>query len=210
MSYASDQKRILYKKKKPAKSLRSWAIAIVLTTLGFIILQHNPLYHLFYKIKTYEGWSRQLLGGDHPGFVISFNHQAIRADFMSYYSNLMVAAIAERWLDKANRDDEVVKELERLKMIGTWVEDNDICIANELLLEESELGLDEFSDWKALFLQRTNSKWLIDAHVNREISDQEYCIWMTIVGHFQSVVLKGPDQRSTRIPLEFTFKKEFR
>jgi len=182
----------------------------ILVIIGF--LAHLALIscRLSYTVDSWEGWCSQLLGEDlyekYNTFAISFNHMAIRDDFIQKYNQFIVEGISERYLGgKKSKDDIVVNELVRLKMIGVWREGNKLILKNSLLIVDKELGIDEFEEWA------NNFKEFLDINRNRDKLDNfQYCIYGTINTHFENFILVGPDDRTAKIPLEFTHKKELK
>ena len=188
------------------KVLKRRVIALIAVAFAVILLQFNPFWHLVYTVNDWNGWCNQLLERELPGCAIRFDHAGIRRDFATRYNDLVVTSICQLELDGAKRGDKVPKELERLRLIGAWVEGDDLHIANELLPMAKDLGIDGFKEWEASFRQHTSINWLIDAHVHHRITDQEYCEWVTITDHFASAVLIGPDSRTARVPPEVLFQ----
>jgi len=182
----------------------------ILVIIGFLVYLVLICCRLSHTVDTWEGWCSQLLGEDlyekYNTFVIGFDDAAIRDDFVQEYNQLIVDRITELYLGgKKPKDDIVVNELVRLKMIGVWNEGNDLYLANCLLIIDNELGIDEFEVWA------NNFREFLDIKRNRDKLDNfQYCIYGTINTHFENFIFIGPDDRTTKITLEFTRKKELK
>jgi hypothetical protein len=188
---------------KIIKALLAISIAIIVLYFGFY-----KQYIVGHTVDNFDGWCSQLLGEDlyrkYNTSAIGYNHSSIREDFVKDYNDTIVAIIADRYLDGASPQEKVVQELVGLKMIGTYRIGNDLYLENQLMIIDKELGIDEFSEWEKFFRQNLTVK-LYDQSVDK----LQYCIYGTINTHFESFILKGPDNRFVKIPLEFTQKKAF-
>lgn len=182
------------------------SIGIAAVVVGFLIIR---IYPFSYTVNTWDGWCSQILGEDlyqkYNTLGIDFDDNGIRADFVQNYNNFIAERIAEQHLDGAKLDDPVVQELMRLKMVGVYNEGNDLYLSNSLLIVNEDLGINEFEKWE------NNFRNYLDIEQNRqEMDDFQYCIYGTINTHFKNFILKGPDNKSVIIPLEFTRQERFK
>jgi len=188
------------------KFLKTTGIVAIVIIIGFFVIR---TYHFSYTVNTWDGWCSQITGEDlfekYNTFAISFDHNGIRADFVQKYNDFISERIAEKYLAGAKLDDPVVQELMRLKMIGVYNEGDDLYLSNHLLIVEEYLGIDDFQEWE------NNFRSHLDIEQNRQdLSDFQYCIYGTINTHFKNFILKGPDDKSITIPLEFTREESFK
>lgn len=182
---------------------------LILILIIFAIVIASRFYNFSYTVNTWDGWCSQLLGEDlydkYNTFSISFDHEAIRDDFVKRYDELVIQNIAYRYLGGASSDDPTVKEIKRLKMIGVWSEGNDLYLRNDLLIIDEELGIDDFVEWEKKFRKSIEA-----AQKYEDMEDIPYCIFGTMNTHFAKFILIGPNKKSVSIPLDFTFKKSFK
>ena len=189
--------------------MKSIKILFILIFLFSIILSSGCKNRVSYNVTTWEEWCSQLLGEDlnkkynSPG--VTFDGDAIREDFVKQYNELIIKLIANRYLSGASQDDEVVKDMVRLKLIGVWREGDNIILRNELLSEGYVQGIDEFEEWKLRFRDSINS-----AKNNEKMDDIQYCIFGTMNTHFANFILKGPKNKSIAFPLDFTRKEHLK
>lgn len=186
-------------------------LRISLIIVAALILVYSSLFISCssHTVSTWEDWCSQLLGEDlykkYDTFTIRFDDEAIRADFIRKYNDFAVKEIANKYLDVADLNDEVIQELMRLKMIGVWSEGDNLYLKNALLIIDDELGINEFKEWETQFRK------YLDIERNCQMMDDfQYCIYGTINTHFKNFIIISPDDDSVIIPLEFTREKAFR
>jgi len=149
------------------------------------------------NIDTWNKFCDHILEKNNDSFITSFNYPAIRNDFIKQYNKLVIQNIAYFYLDGMKPDDKVVKEMERLKMIGVELKDNNIIINNSFLVNDKEL-----QEWKARYTNYINAS---KSNTN-QLDDYQTCMYDTINSFFDKLIIKGSDQKQTSIKLEFNLK----
>lgn len=153
-----------------------------------------------HNIDNWEKWCEHLNDVDLEKkyskglfFSVSFDIESIRNDFVDKYNEITIQYISEKYLGEYNKNDEVISELSRLKMIGVWRERTHLHLANSLIFSE------EFELWAERFREYLKN---LD-----QLDDFQYCLFATINSLFEDFTLHGIDETQlVTIPLEYSMK----
>src|SRR5437773_2759657 len=146
---------------------KSWPPLLGLTIAAFFLASCGG-----YTVSKWDGWCSQLRGEDlyakyHTG-ILSFDHTAIRTDFVRRLQSTVIGSVVDSYFPgKDPETDPVLKELIRLRLVGVWIDGDDLHIADSFVVEDAE-----YQSWV--------TQWR--KHLNPDtgktgLKDEEYCVY---------------------------------
>ena len=166
-----------------------------------------------HEVNTWERWCEQITGVDlerkYRGwgliFGVRYDVEAIREDFAKKFNTIAVSSVSSRYFEGRPADDPVLSEMARLRLIGVWHESTALHWAHSYLSLEyvdPEVGFSEFASEIENNLERHRT--LDRLRPRDEAERATMCIWGTIDGVFDRLVLHGPEDRVAEIVLQHT------
>jgi hypothetical protein len=131
-----------------------------------------------------------------------FAPESIRVDFTRWYDSLSVESIAGDFLGGATLSDSVVKELQRLRMIGAWHDGTHLHVTNTLLYSDTDSVPAEFT-FDGLV---ADYRKYLNIEEKPAMSDLQKCLFSAINAYFEDLTIHGPKKRTAVIPTAYYMK----
>jgi hypothetical protein len=123
-------------------------------------------------------------------------------DFTRWYDSVTVESIANDFLGGAVRSDSVVRELERLRMIGVWRDGTHLHVTNSLLYSETDSVPAKFTfDGLVADYRR-----YLDLQDKPTMPDLQKCLFSAINAYFEDLTVHGPKKRTQLIRTAYYMK----
>lgn len=155
-----------------------------------------------YEVDSWNEWcdheNRRGIAEKELGFVVSFNYQNIREDFVKDYNEILVEEIvSNHFWDGSIHSNKEAGKLIKIHELGFWAEKNNLHFSNTQLTHEIFAGdVERFKKFLHFDVLKDNTY---------DLNGFQLCVYKTIDSLFENFTIHTKEETTT-IPLDFTMK----
>ncbi len=177
--------------------------SVVLTVWLFVAAAPAAVGQSPARVDDFREWCGRIAGSASAApATVRFDDEAIRADFVRRYDNIVLADVARRLFGEGNIDNPTIRKLRDMKSVGVWRRGNTLYIADSFVQEAT--GFQDRVDRYVHYLTE-----VLKPDGRAKMQPFYRCVFTAMHSYFSRLVFLGGERRRAAIELRFHRRDAF-